>query len=107
MTVVAIWSILFYALLVAIGGLIGYLKVKSQMSLISGGVSGILLCGAFFLGLQNPGTGLLLASVIEIALTFVFAMRFRSTQKFMPAGLLAIVSLVATLGYGVVWFGLS
>jgi uncharacterized membrane protein (UPF0136 family) len=106
MTVVAIWSILFYALLVAIGGVIGYLKVKSQMSLISGGVSGVLLAGAFWLGLQSPATGLIMAGAIAIALTLVFAMRFRSTQKFMPAGLLAIVSLVATLGYSAAWFGL-
>jgi uncharacterized membrane protein (UPF0136 family) len=105
MSMIAVWSILGYALLVAVGGLMGYFKAKSQMSLISGLVSGTLLCGAFWLGLQTPATGLMMAGAIAIALTVVFSMRFRATQKFLPAGVLATCSLVATLGYSAAWLG--
>ncbi len=94
-----IWSILFYALLVSVGGIVGYLKAKSTMSLVSGVVSGVLLLVAFFLGLQSLNLGLTIAGVIAVVLTIVFALRFRSTQKFMPGGLLAIVSLLASLFY--------
>ena len=91
-----IWLILVYALLVAIGGIIGYVKAKSNQSLISGLGSGVALAIAWYVSLQNPTIGLVLATVIAVALVVVFALRFRATNKFMPAGLLASLSLVAT-----------
>ncbi|PSB29808.1 hypothetical protein C7B82_10620 [Stenomitos frigidus ULC18] len=91
-----IWLILIYALLVAIGGIIGYVKAKSNQSLLSGLGSGAALAIAWYVSLQNPTIGLILATVIAVALVIVFALRFRATSKFMPAGLLALVSLAAT-----------
>lgn len=90
-----IWLILVYALFVAIGGIIGYVKAKSNQSLISGLGSGIALAIAWYISLQNPTIGLALAAVIALALLIVFALRLRATGKFMPAGLLAGLSLVA------------
>jgi uncharacterized membrane protein (UPF0136 family) len=92
-----IWLILVYALLVAIGGVIGYVKAKSNQSLISGLGSGVALAIAWYISLQNPTAGLALAAVIALALLVVFALRFRATGKFMPAGLLAILSLIMTV----------
>ncbi|HEY9894120.1 MAG TPA: TMEM14 family protein [Candidatus Sericytochromatia bacterium] len=92
-----IWLILVYALLVAIGGVIGYVKAKSNQSLISGLGSGVALAIAWYISLQNPTAGLALAAVIALALLIVFALRFRATGKFMPAGLLAILSLIMTV----------
>jgi uncharacterized membrane protein (UPF0136 family) len=99
-----IWLILIYALLVAIGGIIGYVKAKSNQSLISGLGSGIALAIAWYVSLQNPTLGLALAAAIALALVIVFALRFRATTKFMPAGLLALLSLVATVLFA---FGLT
>ena len=92
-----IWLILVYALLVAIGGVIGYVKAKSNQSLISGLGSGVALAIAWYISLQNPTAGLALAAAIAVALLVVFALRFRATKKFMPAGLLAILSLIMTV----------
>jgi len=92
-----IWLILVYALLVAIGGVIGYVKAKSNQSLLSGLGSGVALAIAWYISLQNPTAGLALAAVIALALLVVFALRFRATGKFMPAGLLAILSLIMTV----------
>ena len=92
-----IWLILVYALLVAIGGVIGYVKAKSNQSLISGLGSGVALAIAWYISLQNPTVGLALAAVIALALLVVLALRFRATGKFMPAGLLAILSLIMTV----------
>jgi uncharacterized membrane protein (UPF0136 family) len=99
-----IWLILVYALLVAIGGVIGYVKAKSNQSLISGLGSGVALAIAWYISLQNPTTGLALAAAIAVALLVVFALRFRATKKFMPAGLLAIVSLAAAAIFAIDWF---
>ncbi len=94
MTIISV--ILIYGLLVAIGGIIGYVKAKSNQSLISGLGSGIALAIAWYVSLQNPTVGLAIATIIALALVIVFALRFRATNKFMPAGLLAGLSLVAT-----------
>lgn len=99
-----IWLILVYALLVAIGGVLGYVKAKSQQSLLSGLGSGVALAIAWYISLQNPTVGLALAAVIALALLVVFALRFRATGKFMPAGLLAILSLVMTVLFVTAFF---
>lgn len=99
-----IWLILVYALLVTIGGIIGYVKAKSNQSLISGLSSGAALAIAWYVSLQNPTIGLVLATAIAVALLVVFALRFRATKKFMPAGLLAILSLAATAVFAIGWF---
>ncbi|UIE39160.1 TMEM14 family protein [Leptodesmis sichuanensis] len=97
--------ILVYALLVAIGGIVGYIKASSQQSLISGLVSGIALAIAWFLSLQNPSAGFALATFLALGLLIVFAIRFRKTGKLMPAGLMAALSLVAMVIFAVSWLG--
>lgn len=88
------WLLLLYALLVIAGGVMGYLKARSKPSLISGLISGLALLAAFWITLQkNYSAGIALATCLAIALLVVFALRFRKTQKFMPAGLMASLSL--------------
>ncbi|MGQ9869939.1 TMEM14 family protein [Leptodesmis sp.] len=95
--------ILVYALLVAIGGIVGYVKAGSQQSLISGLVSGVVLAIAWFLSLQNPAAGFALAAFLALGLLIVFTIRFRKTGKFMPAGLMAVLSLIAMVIFAVSW----
>jgi len=102
-----IWLVLIYALLVAIGGVMGYLKAQSKPSLISGLISGVALVIAWYVSLQNPTAGLALATIFALALMIVFALRFRKTGKLMPAGLLAILSLVATILFAIGWASTS
>ncbi len=97
------YAILVYGLVVAIGGIIGYAKVRSQASLISGMGSGVALAIAWWVSLQNPTLGLALATILALALLIVFGIRFRKTGKFMPAGLLAILSLGATVLFAIGW----
>lgn len=107
MTNFLIWMILVYGLLVAIGGIFGYVRARSKPSLISGLLSGALLAIAWAIGLQTSSLGLGAATLIAIGLLVVFTLRFRKTQKFMPAGLLAILSLVAAVGFAIGWFNLG
>lgn len=95
------WLILAYALLVAAGGIAGYLKAKSTASLASGLGSGAALAIAWFISLQMPTVGLGLAAAIALALVVVFIRRFKTTGKFMPAGMLAIGSGLATIVFAV------
>src|SRR5947209_1200384 len=84
-----------YALLLAVGGLIGFVKARSRPSLVAGTVSALAALVA--LGLSATGSplgrplGLLLADVLFV----FFGSRFaRKNRKFMPGGLMTVVSLV-------------
>ena len=62
-----------YGALALAGGVMGYVKAKSRASLIAGGISGVLLIGAAALGTSQPVAGLVIASVVSLALCARFA----------------------------------
>ncbi|HEY9672077.1 MAG TPA: TMEM14 family protein [Waterburya sp.] len=92
---IATWSILIYGLVVLLGGIMGYVKAKSQVSLLSGVGSGIALLIAWFIAGNNPWLGLGLATLLGFVLFVVFIVRFLRTGSFMPAGLMMVFSLAA------------
>jgi len=84
-----------YALLLAAGGLIGYFKAGSRASLIAGTSSAVAALLALWLWSKNSPFGLPLGLVLSIVLFLLFAHRYAAkTRKFMPSGLLAVVSLI-------------
>lgn len=84
-----------YGTLTLIGGIMGYVKAKSQASLISGLLSGSLLILAGIAQLMGQSWGLILAAAISAVLVVVFMLRLVKTRKFMPAGMLILASLVS------------
>jgi len=46
------------------------------------------------LQLQGQAWGLILATIVTTALIIVFAIRLAKTHKFMPAGLMTVLSLI-------------
>ena len=85
---------LIYGLFSIFGGITGYRKAGSKVSLISGVISGVLLLvGAFLLGDANPVGGLI-AFIVSLVLVIVFAIRLAKTRKFMPAGLMVILGVI-------------
>jgi uncharacterized membrane protein (UPF0136 family) len=74
----------FYGLLSIGGGVIGYIKSQSKVSLISGGVSGLLLL--ILAGIMNSGYqwAVTVAAIIILCLIVVFIVRWFKTKKFMP-----------------------
>jgi uncharacterized membrane protein (UPF0136 family) len=62
-----------YGTLALAGGVMGYVKAKSRASLIAGGISGLLLIGSAILGASYPVAGLVVASVVSVALCARFA----------------------------------
>ncbi|MDJ0695757.1 MAG: TMEM14 family protein [Mastigocoleus sp. MO_167.B18] len=91
---ISVFSIILYGILEIIGGLIGYQKAGSKISLISGVISGLLLLLSGFVTLQGQKWGLILGFAVAGMLVIVFAVRFVKTRKFMPAGLMSILGLV-------------
>lgn len=90
-------SILIYGLIVLLGGIVGYVKAKSKVSLFAGVGSGVALLVAWFLGRQIPVAGLGLATLIALMLFIVFIIRLLRTRTFMPSGLMMVFSFAATV----------
>lgn len=85
---VILW--VYVALLVA-GGLVGFLKAGSKVSLITSVAFGALLA-LCALRIVRPDYA---ADIILAVLLVVFAIRFAKSKKFMPSGLLVTVTVVA------------
>lgn len=82
-------------MLLVVGGLIGFLKAKSKVSLYMscGFAAALVLCAipnfldaSFRRGLANG---------LMAALLVVFAIRLAKTKKFMPAGLMLVATVIA------------
>jgi uncharacterized membrane protein (UPF0136 family) len=80
-----------YIVLLIIGGLIGYLKAKSKVSLI--------MSAAFAAALSLCAAGIVfqyyMADILLALLIVVFAIRVVKTKKFMPAGLMLVITILA------------
>ena len=84
-----------YILLLLVGGLIGFLKAGSKVSLITSAVSAAALIVTNIPGLLGPGLARGAADVIMAALLVVFAIRLGKTKKFMPSGLMLVITALA------------
>jgi uncharacterized membrane protein (UPF0136 family) len=82
-----------YIVLLVIGGLMGYLKAKSRVSLYMalGFAAALALCAIRILPLVA-------ADWLMAALLVVFGLRLAKTKKFMPAGLMLAVTILALAG---------
>lgn len=82
-----------YIVLLVVGGVMGFLKAKSKVSLVTSIVFAIALslCAGGILG------GRYTADVILALLVVVFVIRYVKTKKFMPAGFLVILTIVTLL----------
>lgn len=94
---IGIIAAIAYGILALVGGIMGYAKVKSKPSLISGVISGALLLIGGLLALQGSAIGLTLSTIVTGVLIVVFLIRLFKTRKFMPAGLMAIAGVLAII----------
>jgi uncharacterized membrane protein (UPF0136 family) len=85
-----------YSLLLLIGGTTGYFIAGSIASLLMSSIFAILLIGSLFLIRFYPEKGYKTVFALLCALSLFFAYRWASV-KFMPSGLLCILTL------GVLW----
>jgi len=84
-----------YIVLLLVGGLIGFFKGKSKVSLITSAVFAAVLVLTIVPGVFQPGFARGLANVVMALLLVVFALRLAKTKKFMPSGLMLGVTILA------------
>lgn len=85
----------FYGILIFVGGLMGHAKAGSTASLVMGAIFGILLLVAA--GCMFSQRNYLKGTYFALGLTFIldafFSYRYLSSMKFLPSGLLSLISL--------------
>jgi uncharacterized membrane protein (UPF0136 family) len=99
-----ILAALLYGLINIAGGVMGYIKSNSKISLIMGCFFGTVLVVGAIGALWGNLIGLQIATVITGMLTVVFGIRWVKTKKVMPAGLMlglgaiALIILILSVG---------
>jgi uncharacterized membrane protein (UPF0136 family) len=92
----ASWVVLLFGILVAVGGVMGYVSAKSTASLIAGVVAGLLLAGSSIAMMRDAyQAGWWLALVVTILLLGRFGYAaYEKGFKMMPGGMVIIMSLI-------------
>ncbi len=88
----AITILWIYIVLLVVGGVVGLLKGKSKISLIMAVsfAAVLVLCA-----LPVHPFNLEIATWVEVALLIVFGIRLAQTKKFMPSGLMLVLTVLA------------
>ena len=81
-----------YIVLLVAGGLFGFLKAGSKMSLMTSLLFAVLLSLCAIGTIKEP----IVVDVLLLVLLVFFGMRFAKKKKFMPGGLMSVLS-IATL----------
>ncbi|NOT62037.1 MAG: TMEM14 family protein [Acidobacteria bacterium] len=89
------WLVLIYAILVAAGGVMGYVKAGSMASLIAGVIAGLALAGGSALLMRGQyQNGWWLSLVVTLLLLARFGMAATKGFKMMPGGMVIILSVI-------------
>ena len=84
-----------YIVLLVAGGLVGFLKGKSKVSLNMSVIFAAALAVCAIHGILDASLAAKIADGLMVALLVVFGLRLAATKKFMPAGMMLIVTLAA------------
>jgi uncharacterized membrane protein (UPF0136 family) len=87
--------VLLYGILVAAGGVMGYVKAGSIASLISGGGAGLILLGASVAMMRGSySLGWWISLLVALLLLGRFGMAAMNDFKLMPGGMVIAMSLL-------------
>ncbi|MGH8022874.1 MAG: TMEM14 family protein [Limisphaerales bacterium] len=83
-----------YIILLLIGGLIGFFRAGSKVSLITSAVAAAILILTQVADVIEPVYRRSVGDIIMVILLVVFAWRLSKTKKFIPNGLMMILTVV-------------
>jgi uncharacterized membrane protein (UPF0136 family) len=87
--------LIVYAVLLIVGGVIGFVKARSTASLVAGVASGVIAgLSALISATYNEDGGFAVALLLSVVLFVFCGYRASRSKKFMPGGLLAAASVV-------------
>lgn len=83
-----------YAILLILGGTMGFLKAHSIASLITGVISGVLIFTLIDKSKKKPKVSYDYITAISFLLAMFFGYRFAMHSVFMPSGLMLMLSAI-------------
>ncbi len=89
--------VLVYGIMVASGGIMGFVKAHSLISLIMGLVFGIILIFASITLFKKSLLGAYIACIVSLILGATFLFRYCSSQVFFPSAFMALVSALVLI----------
>lgn len=92
-----------FGLLTIAGGVMGYVKAGSTISLVAGAISGVLLLVAAFLLPGHVVAGLVIGGLVSLLLAGQFLPAFFRTGKMMPAGMMSVLSILGIVFTILAW----
>ena len=91
-----------YGALLALGGTVGFVRAGSTASLLGGGLGGAFFAASELLLSRSPQLVVAVSAAQALAaggLAYVMGGRYSASGKFMPAGLVASLSLILCVVY--------
>lgn len=88
-----------YAAFIGIGGVMGYMKGGSSISLIAGIVSAFLLYDVYTVLPSHPFLASSVGLGVSASLLAVMGFRYRESRKIFPAGVVFMLSLIMSASY--------
>ena len=86
-----------YGIIIALGGIMGYVKAHSGESLLTGVASGVVLIIAGLVMRRGVRAGFVVAILVTLGLLGFFVPRFLNSHKMMPAGMTIVLSVLALI----------
>jgi uncharacterized membrane protein (UPF0136 family) len=90
---IVFWS---YVALLLVGGLIGFFSAGSKVSLITSAIAAAILITTQ-IGILDHTFARNLANITMVVLLIVFAIRLAKTRKFMPNGLMLVLTVAVLI----------
>jgi uncharacterized membrane protein (UPF0136 family) len=94
---------IIFGLLTIAGGIMGYVKAGSVVSIIAGAITGVLLIVAAFILPEHRVAGLATALIVSVVLAGQFLPKFFRTGRVMPAGVMSVLSVIGIIAAIVAW----
>ena len=96
---------LIFAFLTIVGGIMGYVKAKSIVSMIAGTLSGILLVVASLMLPERPIRAYVIGILVSVLLAGKFVPDYIHKKALVPGGLMALLSLAGIVLTLLAWYG--
>jgi len=96
---------LVFGILTILGGVMGYIKARSIVSVIAGTITGVLLIVAGLILPDRRELGLVLGLLISAVLAGQFIPRVLRTRRLVPAGVMSVLSVIGIVMAIAAWIG--
>ena len=93
-----------FGILTIAGGIIGYVKARSVISIVAGLITGLLLIAAAYMLPDRRELGLGVAFFTSLLLALQFIPRVLRTRRLVPGGIMSLLSIAGMIIAVVSWF---